>query len=351
MKSFLTLLLLLIAGSANAQLQWRISIKVFTDSNGALPRIPGWGLGGVTLFQELSNGVRYANNVLAGTGRGYSWQLTEIVTVPGTTAPLPAMTNSWFRMPVNAAAQDDLDTKVKSNAAGFQYRTNAVNFYYIDSNLGSAGGSCAFPPENQHVIPIAPNSFADVLIHEAGHFFDLKHTHNTERSENVDDTICNNANVCSCARFIPGDDGIADTLLDHQCFTRDQIASNTFDNRPYDLLDPDEKAAVDNTWLNIMSYHSPGLRFTDDQMDFLTDVSNTSRFNVATGRTRFVDRNHAGNQDGSRASPFRGVGQAIVAADAGDIVLIRPGHYQETATYAKPVTLRATRGSASIGRP
>jgi hypothetical protein len=90
---------------------------------------------------------------------------------------------------------------------------------------------------------------------------------------------------------------------------------------------------------------------TDDQLDFATDASNTSRFNVATGRTRFVDRAHPGAQDGSRANPFRGVGQGIVAADPGDIVLIRPGNYNETATYAKPVTLRATRGPASIGRP
>jgi hypothetical protein len=45
------------------------------------------------------------------------------------------------------------------------------------------------------------------------------------------------------------------------------------------------------------------------------------------------------------------VGQGIVAADPGDIVLIRPGNYNETATYAKPITLRATRGVVSIGTP
>ena len=334
---------------AQAQLEWRISIKVFTNTNGALPRLPFWDLGGATLFEDLSNGVNYANTVLAGTGRGYSWRLTEIVTLAGTTAPLPAATNSWFNLPVNATTQDDLDTKAKGNAAGFLYRANAINFYYVDATSGGAGGSCAFPSENQHVIAISPNSFADVLIHEAGHFFSLVHTHNTEQYLNSDGTACTNG--CDCAQRISGDDNTPETALDHQCWTnRNQLALGAY-GLLYASLNADQQWRVNNTWLNIMSYHSPGVLFTDDQMDFMTDISNTTRFNVATGRTRFVDRAYAGSQDGSRANPFRTVGLGVDNAIPGDIVLIRSGNYNEPRTYGNAVTLRATRGAVSIGVP
>jgi hypothetical protein len=39
------------------------------------------------------------------------------------------------------------------------------------------------------------------------------------------------------------------------------------------------------------------------------------------------------------------------AAGAGDIVLIRPGHYNEPMTITKGITFRATRGDALIGKP
>jgi hypothetical protein len=351
MKKLLLLALLLAPALTYGQLQWRISIKIFTDNNGALPRLPNWGLGGATLYQELSNGVNYANTALSSSGRGYSWRLTEIVTVPGNTTPLPASTNSWFKLAVSAITQDDLDGKAKGNPGGFQYRTDAINFYYVDGNLGPNGGYCAMPNENQHVILVAPNSFADVLIHEAGHFFTLQHTHNTQTFENGDGSACTATPPCSCARSLPGDDGIGDTPEDNQCFTRDQVASNTFDNRPYDLLNSAEKVFVNNTWLNIMSYHSPGVLFTSDQLDFMTDASNTARFNVATGRTRFVDRTNPGAGAGDRANPYRTVVQGYDAADPGDIVLIRPGNYNEPRSYFKSVTFRATRGAVNIGLP
>src|SRR5262245_8157258 len=152
MKRILLFAVLFLPWLAHGQLEWRVSIKVFTGAGGALPRLPYWELGNTNLFQELSNGVTFANSVLANTGRGYRFRIIEIATLPGATAPLPAATNSWFNLPVNSTTQGDLDTKAKGNPVGFQYRTNAINFYYVDNPGGSAGGSCAFPSENQHVI-------------------------------------------------------------------------------------------------------------------------------------------------------------------------------------------------------
>jgi len=359
MKSFLSFLLLTLTPFvASAQLEWRISIKVFTDANGALPRVPFWGLGGATLYQELSNGVNYANAVLDAAGRGYRWRLTEIVNVAGGTAELPAATNSWFNLPVNGANQDDLDAKAKRNPAGFQYRDDAVNFYYVNQTSGANGGYCAFPAENQNVILVAPSSFGDVLIHESGHFFSLRHTFDTEAYQNTDGTAC--SSNCACAVWIGGDDAIGDTPLDHQCWNQNNVATSTY-GRLYAQLNTGEQYFVDNTWSNIMSYHSPGNRFTSDQLDRMTDTSNGGRRNVASGRTWFVDLNSScPNPTGSSfcalvfGGPFPTVTAGINAADNGDIVLIRAGNYNELRTFnsaSGSVTLRATRGNVTIGLP
>jgi hypothetical protein len=336
---------------AQAQLEWRISIKVFTGAGGAQPRLPVWALGGTNLLQELTNGVLYANSVLDSTGRGYRWRLQEILTLAGTTTPGPASTNSWFNLVVNPATQNDLDGKAKANAGAFLYRDNAINFYYVDNNSGPNGGYCAGPSENEHVITIAPNSFADVLLHEAGHFFALQHTHNTEQFRDDSNSLCNSNPPCTCARLIGGDDGIADTPVDNECWSRDRIAQNAF-GQNYTNLNGGQQFFVDNTWLNVMSYHSPGIRFTDDQLDVMADNSNAGRITVATGRTRFVNRfGNAGNQQGTSAQPFVTVLGGVNAAIDGDIVLIRTGNYNEPRTYTKPVTFRATRGEVNIGLP
>jgi hypothetical protein len=43
--------------------------------------------------------------------------------------------------------------------------------------------------------------------------------------------------------------------------------------------------------------------------------------------------------------------KAVTVADNGDIVLPRPGHYNEQQSINKPVTLRSTRGPVPIGKP
>jgi hypothetical protein len=349
MRGTLVLLLSLLAGApAWAQLEWRVSVKVFTGAGGALPQAPGWS-GGAALYQSITNAVNAANAILNATGRGYAWRLTEIVQVPGNTTPLPASTNSWFNLAVNAATQDDLDTKAKNNPNAFAYRGNAINFYYSNNSSSQNGGYCAFPSENQHVITVAPNSFADVFIHESGHFFSLAHTFDTQAFQNSNGSNCTNG--CACARLLGGDDGVPDTPLDHTCWNQNQIAQNTY-GLPYASLNGAQQYFVDNTWSNIMSYHSPGNRFTSDQLDRITDTSNAARLNVTNGRTRFVDRNGSiFFALGSSTFPYVTVQQGVNNANNGDIVLMRPGTYAEPGTYTKPVTFRATRGSATLGVP
>ncbi len=108
-----------------------------------------------------------------------------------------------------------------------------------------------------------------------------------------------------------------------------------------------------------MSYHDPNNRnrLTPDQLDRMTDTSNGGRNNVATGFTRFVDHTSGcifpnGSSGCSfLGGPYHSVGDGINAANPGDIVMVRPGNYNEPMTISKPLTLRATRGDATIGVP
>jgi hypothetical protein len=110
-----------------------------------------------------------------------------------------------------------------------------------------------------------------------------------------------------------------------------------------------------------MSYHDPNNRnrLTPDQLDRMTDTSNGGRNNVATGYTRFVDHTcttFPGFANGSSScslfgGPYHTVGDGINHANPGDIVMLRPGNYNEPMTISKPLTLRATRGNATIGAP
>src|SRR5438045_4989898 len=102
MKKLFIIMSLFTPVLAFAQLQWRVSVKCFTGPGGVLPQPPVWS-GGASLYQSITNAVNAANAILDSTGRGYRWQLVEIVTVPGATGPLPASTNSWFNLPVSGA--------------------------------------------------------------------------------------------------------------------------------------------------------------------------------------------------------------------------------------------------------
>ncbi len=107
---------------------------------------------------------------------------------------------------------------------------------------------------------------------------------------------------------------------------------------------------MDNSWLNIMSYHSPGIRFIDDQLDVMTDNSNAGRFGAANGRMVRIYHRDDGNT-GSSTGRYRTVFKGATVATSGDIILIQGGNYNESRTFNQAVTLRATRGEATIGQP
>ncbi len=351
MKKFLLMATLLAPTLAFAQLEWRLSVKFILDSNGNLP-----ASGRINSPAIVTNQLVTINQNLDRLGRGYRLRLDEVVLVPGI--------SQWFNYDFAKNNKSALEATAPANPTTYFWRTDAINVYICGTSGTNSGGLCSFPNTGQNIILVAQNSFSDVIIHEAGHFFSLQHTHQGELYQNQDGSTCS-TNNCSCAVWIPaqGDSGrIQDTILDHQCYTNssNQVAIANY-GMPYPSLQPFQQKLVLNTWLNIMSYHSPGRLFTDDQLDAMTDASNDSgqRFNVATGRTWFVDRQNGCLQPAGGSGctsfgfggPLLSVASGINAAAPGDIVLIRPGNYNEQPTIYKRVTLRATRGSVTIGKP
>lgn len=313
-----------------AQLRWRISVKFILDSNGNRP-----SSGVINTDQEVQDQVNNANEVLATYRRGYQFQLTEIVNLSGV--------SQWYDNPRDD--KDLLEIAAEANKVLYAYRDNAINVY-INGNDGSA--VCSFPPGDD-IIFMGQGSRTTSIFHESGHYLNLSHTFSGQQNLNSNGTTC--TNDCSCAQLIGGNsDSCADTIADHSCWdTQNEIAQDNY-GTTYANLSAGNQTRVDNVFFNMMSYHATRERLTPDQLDRMTDASNGDRFKVASGRTRFVDDNAGALRVGSSGLPFLTASEGVNAAISGDVVLFRGGNYPTPITITKAVTLRATRGTAVLGR-
>ena len=334
------LALLLSVATSHAQLEWRISVKFILGAGGQMPTATAsFGASSVFLTnnQAVIDNIAFANRILDQTCRGIRFRLTEIQTVSGWSG----FYNIAARDGGNKAKLEAVATSNATTRAQFFWRDDAINVYINNSS----SGYCSFPGDG-NVIFAGATAYDALIIHECGHFFSLRHTHDTEQFRNANGTSCGSG--CACAQRLGGDDGIADTLLDNECWDRAEIAAGNPGANDF---------KIDNTWMNLMSYHLPQDRLTTLQLDAMTDSANSSRNNVASGRTKFVDRDCSVLfPDGSSfceglVGPYRTVGAGVSGAANGSIVLIRSGTYIEPGTINKPLTLRATRGSVTIGNP
>jgi hypothetical protein len=317
----------------------------------------------------VDEAIRFGNLMLDRYQRGYRLRLAEpLLWIGGSTH-----TNDptrWYPFRYDAACDKPLEEQFRSDGytnypVMYAWNFSALNIFLTTFPCGHGGGFCAtcsgrlsdyiingtgqgtyggFTPEE---------NFAAHMIHEIGHYFGLQHTHGN--------SVCQTNSAGNCVTPARDDDGIADTIRDTAngncvCFPSiDSLAQAEF-GLPYSALSPQNRLAVSNVWYNVMSYHE---RFgyaimTEGQLDSWTDVANSSRQHTASGRTRFVSTTGVNSGAGtSSTAPLRTVafGQSIATA-SNDIVLLRPGHYNEQLTLSRPLTFRATRlGWATIGRP
>lgn len=275
--------------------------------------------------------------------RGYRFDVVDPVTEVGGPSD-PNGPSQWYDSDV-AYCLAIMDAALADPVA-YAWNANAINIY-INNYPAPKGIHCTQQGESIIVIGRQFGEAAAVYLHEIGHHFTLCHTQGCQCA--ACDT--NQTGVCHTE---PGDDGIADTLRDLQCWNRDQIATFNFGSN-YSGLPSNQQEQVEDVFLNIMAYHDrvTASRLTELQLDRWADGANGPGSRVVDGRTVFVAGNGSSNGDGSSTNPLDRVANGVAAANAagGDIVLLRPGSYGETLTIDKPVTLRATRsGSAVIGQ-
>ncbi len=351
--SLLLVMLLIIGGTAFGQyIEIRVSVKVIRDPvSNAWPTDITEGL-----FRPISgsgnkNAQDSANEWMTNFSRGYRFRITEVIGIGGPSEQGPNGSTCYYGTDTRASgngpscwfgrgdARNDpaFNTAIKANPALFKLRSDQVNFYVAvgKASPSGSGGACPIPPGEASATWCHGfvNEGGWWLVHETGHFFGLCHTQD----------------VC----------GRIGTLPDNENWTRDQIATNAY-GVPYNSLPDDKKKLVDDTYYNVMSYHEAPQkdlienRMTEAQLDLHADTANSTRAPFVSGKTRFVSTTGSDSSSGGSGSPYRSVTKAVTISNpaGGDIILLRPGAYNEIITINKAVTLRAGRtGQIKIGSP
>jgi hypothetical protein len=238
----------------------------------------------------------------------------------------------------------------------YGWRDDAINVYINGNTDGTFVGYCSIAGTGHHAILLRRDASDATFFHELGHLFGLWHTH--QGSDYTPGEGCDGIHA-------PGNgDSCEDTLPDHPCYERDDIAAHSYGDG-YDGLTPVQQEPVDNTWYNLMSYHHVAVQVTPDQWDRVAEATAGERLNVSAARDWFVDlHNNCGEPTGGPVcgytgyswigllnpggGPFPTVAQALDAAESGDRLRIRPGTYTETLTIDQAVTLTADGGPALL---
>ena len=330
---FLLLTLLAMVLPAGADVEVRISVKFIKNFDGTRPM----NVNNIDLSTPTAFGaeITYGNSVLTATGRGYKLTVVEYLDIQPP-APAGQAADYWYNLPARsnrstfeAAAQADMPT--------WRWHNNGALNIYVNN---SSSGSCSFIGSGVSISMGSTIFTQGTIVHEIGHFFNLSHTHTADSD-------------CSAGPYSVADgDGLSETIPDQNCLTRDQLSMANFGGRAYAALTAGEQAAVNSSWLNVMSYHQEE-QFLDIQMDYWATAANDQRSPVCNGRTWFTST--AGSdifRNGlSPGQAFRTLGWSLANVTApADVVLLRSGGYAAPATITTPCTWRADRGAVTLTR-
>jgi hypothetical protein len=333
-------LLFLLGGSTlRADILVRLSVKFILKPDGTRPA--DGNIGTTAGFDaEITRG----NQILAATERGYRLQVVEYLDIR---PPVPGgqASDYWFNLPARENRRF-IESAAMADQATWRWNLNSINIYVNNSS----SGQCSFVGDGG-AITLGNDVGTGTVLHEVGHFFNLKHTHAGDYADNP-------STPPFTASDLQDGDGLSETASDNPNISNHDQLSQALFNRVYSAASAAEQSVVDTAYENVMSYHNEN-SLLPDQMDIWTFWANSFRNGFCSGRSWVVDRNngcifHDGNSlcfPVLLSGPFTVVGDGVNSAQSGDIVLIRAGHYNEPMTINKPVTLRASRGSVTIGIP
>ena len=329
------------ASASEGYIDIRLSYKIILNPDDGDPP-PLIDITGARLQQT----VDAMNDLMTSYQRGYRFVLVEFRLIGGLGDTGPS---EWYNLDL-LDVKGELEAEAKSNSA-YRWNSTAINIYI---NNGTNRASCSFPGDDIIVMGDNSEQHTSRHLHEIGHYFDLCHTQGCTADDD--------------------DDYIDDTLKDSGSWDQDDIAENNpLSSDDYDLLSVSEQNLVDDVWLNIMSYHNnvnqlapfstssnPSRdRLTEEQLDTWTDIANSYlRNDVVDGFTRFVGGHNYWPTTSPEGRIWRNPHETVQEAfddtksssKNHDIILLRPGNYNEVLTLDCPVVLRATRdGSATIG--
>lgn len=331
-----------LSGARAQTIEMRLSVKVILHpTTGVRPS----GITDARIRESVTN----ANTWMTRYSRGYRFRLDEILDIGGPTQGGISGPSQFYGLD-NDAFPTNFQSIVNADPR-FLVRSDRVNLLsYTDYLSSGGGGACPLigndgTAATRITCRIAFGTDPWTLCHELGHFFGLNHTFG-------------GCECPGCTNPSGDGDGLADTLREASCFTRDQIAQENFFTAYTDLT-AGARLLVDNTYGNVMSYHSfsreAGI-MTVLQLDRIADIANSTRNPFVTGRTLFLSPSGLDgiNLGFSSSAPRRTFANSTnLTSSAGtDIMLLRPGNYPETLTFRRPVTFRTPmNGSANLGKP
>lgn len=329
-------LLVLLGGISQirAEITVRLSVKFILNADGTRPS------GNISTNAGFDTEITRGNQILAATGRAYQLQVVEYLDIRPP-APADQAADYWFNLPARAN-RATIEAAALADTATWRWNGATLNMYVNNSS----SGQCSFVGGGSS-ISFGGSVGAGTVLHETGHFFNLRHIHAGDYADNK------NTPPYTMADLADGD-GLGETANDNpNITTTDELCGALFGST-YAAATPPQQAVVDSAFENVMSYHNENM-LLPVQMDIWGQNANGARLFSSSGRTWFVAIEGSDDDSGDNAgSPFATLNKGLSSvSSADDVILLRAGNYNAPAggVINTPCTLSATRGAVSIHRP
>lgn len=329
-------LLFLLGGLAplHAEITVRLSVKFIRNSDGT------WPAGGISTATGFADAVTRGNGILAATGRTYQLEVVEYRDIQPA-APAGEAADYWFTLDARAN-RATIEAAALGDMAPWIWNGTAINLYVNNSS----SGQCSYVGGGSS-ISLGGTASAATVLHEIGHFFNLKHTHVLDYKDNANTPPYTEAQL--------GDgDGLSETAKDNPNIANTDELCGALFGVTFALATPPQRAVVNSAFENVMSYHNEN-ELLSVQMDIWGLNANGARLVFCRGRTWFVANEGSDDSSGNDAgAPFATLLKGLATVGSrDDAVLLRAGNYNAPANglLNTPCTLSATRGDVSIRRP